>query len=279
MKELIFFKFQGIGNDFVVIDEIDKNYGLTSEEIKSICDRHFGIGADGLILAQASFGADFKMVFFNPDGTQAQMCGNGIRCLAKYLFDHGRTDNSRFVIETQAGFRMITLDLRDGKAVSAKVDMGRPNFMAKIIPAKVELEEFINIPIKVEGRELSATSLSLGNPHCVIFVDDLKNFPIADIGGKIENLPIFPERVNVEFAQVLSRNEIELKVWERGAGLTLACGTGACATVAAGVKNGLCERSVKINLPGGSLDVQWAESEKIYLAGSAKEVFSGKISL
>lgn len=279
MKELSFFKFQGTGNDFVIIDEIDKSYDLKPEEIKKICNRHFGVGADGLILAQDSHGADFKMIFFNPDGTQAQMCGNGIRCLAKYLFDHGRTEKNRFVIETQAGFRMISLEVTEGKARSVKVNMGQPNFIAKIVPATVPTDEFINQPLTVNGRELKATILSLGNPHCVVFVDDLATFPIADIGGKVENLPIFPERVNIEFAQLVSRNEIDLKVWERGAGLTLACGTGACATLVAAVKNGLSERRVRVNLPGGSLDIHWAESDNVYLSGPAEQVFSGKLSL
>lgn len=279
MKELSFFKFQGTGNDFVIIDEIDKSYDLKPEEIKKICNRHFGVGADGLILVQDAHGADFKMIFFNPDGTQAQMCGNGIRCLAKYLFDHGRTEKNRFVIETQAGFRMISLEVREGKARSVKVNMGRPNFIAKIVPATVPTVEFINQPLTVNGRELKATILSLGNPHCVVFVDDLATFPIGDIGGKVENLPIFPERVNIEFAQLVSRNEIDLKVWERGAGLTLACGTGACATLVAAVKNGLSERRVKVNLPGGSLDIHWAQSDNVYLSGPAEQVFSGKLSL
>jgi len=279
MKELSFLKFQGTGNDFIIVDEIDKNYGLKPEEIIRACDRHFGVGADGLILAQDSYGADFKMVFFNPDGTEAQMCGNGIRCLAKYLFDHGRTEKSRFVIETKAGFRMVSLDVREGKAASVEVNMGQPNFIAQIVPMAVSTDEFINQPLNVDGRELSATSLSLGNPHCVVFLEDLADFPIKEVGAKIENLSIFTERVNAEFARVLSRNEIDLKVWERGAGLTLACGTGACATVAAAVKNGLSERRAKVNLPGGSLDIKWSESNNIYLAGPAQEVFSGKMSL
>lgn len=279
MKEIRFVKSEGAGNDFVIVDELDTNYNLSAQKIRKMCDRHFGVGADGLLLARPSSAADFQMLFFNPDGSQAEMCGNGIRCFGKYLYDHGRTKKEEIIIETKSGFRVLTLEVAHGDVASAKVDMGKPSFIARMVPVETGTTEFVDVPLKVNGSELKATCLSMGNPHCVVFVDSLDNYPVAEFGPKMEILPIFPEKINTEFVQVISRREIKLKVWERGAGLTLACGTGACAAVAASVKKGLTDRTVSVNLPGGSLQVQWSESGSIYLSGPASEVFSGTIKL
>lgn len=279
MKEISFVKSEGSGNDFVIIDELDVGHNISAHEIKLICDRHFGVGGDGVIIARQSAVADFKMVFFNPDGTQAEMCGNGIRCFGKYLYDHGKTTKHEIVVETKSGLKVLTFEVVRGRVVSAKVDMGKPNFITRMVPVEAPLDELIDMPIAIGGIELRGTCLSMGNPHCVIFVDDLDNFPVTEMGPQVESLPIFPEKVNVGFVQILSADTVKLKVWERGAGLTLACGTGACAAVVAAARIKLTNKSAKVELPGGRLDVQWSESGAVYLSGPAKEIFSGKIKI
>ncbi len=276
MKEIDFFKYQGTGNDFIVIDEIDTQLGITPDIIRELCDRHFGVGADGVILARPSDDADFKMVFFNPDGSKAEMCGNGIRCYASYLFLHKRTEKTELRLETDSGLKVVTLEVKQGVVEEATVDMGKPNFISKMIPVDSSADNFVNRPLGIDGIDLLGTALSMGNPHVVIFVDDLENVPISEYGPKIERSPLFPNGVNVEFAKIVSRNQIEIIVWERGAGITLSCGTGACAVAVAAVKNGLADRKIIARVPGGDLEVYWSDSDCVFLSGPAREVFSGR---
>jgi len=279
MKEIDFFKYEGTGNDFIVIDEIDAPLGITPDIVRELCDRHYGIGADGVILARQSSDADFKMVFFNSDGSSAEMCGNGIRCYASYLFLHKRTEKTEIRLETDSGLKIVTLVVKQGIVEEATVDMGKPNFITKMIPVDSAGDNFIDKRLEISGIDLNGTSLSMGNPHVVIFVDDLESVPISDYGEKIEQSSIFPNGVNVEFARIDSSEEIEIIVWERGVGITLSCGTGACAATVAAVKNGLTNRRVRVKVPGGDLKVYWSESDCVFLSGPAKEVYSGRITI
>jgi len=279
MTKLQFFKYQATGNDFILIYDLGQRCSLSKEEIVMLCQRHFGIGADGLILVRPSQRADFKMVFFNTDGSEAEMCGNGIRCLAKYVYEYGLTSNEKIFVETLAGDKELLLFIEEGKVKKVKVDLGRPVFDRLAIPMLGGEGEVIDQPFKIGQMVLRTTCLSLGNPHCVIFVEDTSRAPVQKVGPIIEHSPLFPERTNVEFVQVLKRSEINLRVWERGVGETLACGTGACAAVVAGVRNGLTKRKAIVHLPGGDLEVEWANQEEVYLTGPAEEVFQGSICL
>lgn len=274
-----FIKSQALGNDFIIIEDIEERIDLGPKTVTRLCERHFGIGADGLIIVRASKHADFYMFFFNPDGSEAEMCGNGIRCFASYLYNHGLTSKHAIKIETKGGLREVFLLFEKDKLRATKVNMGRPTFKASDIPMLVDEHEFIDDVLKVAEVEVRATCLSVGNPHCVIFVGDIREAQVGDVGPKIEKLPVFPARVNVEFAQVIGPDEINLRVWERGAGETLACGTGACAAVLAGVRNKLTSRKVKVHLLGGSLDIEWADDDFVYMTGSSDEVFRGEVNL
>jgi len=279
-KFLEFTKLQGAGNDFIIIEDLKGALSLTSENVRWLCDRHFGIGADGLMLVQLPRNpeADFFMFFYNPDGTVVEMCGNGIRCFAKYLYEHCLINQKKIKIETLGGIKDVQL-IFDGTDVSgAKVDMGKSSFNKDEIPVIFEKETAIDEKICVAGQSFSVTCVSMGNPHCVIFVDDISKAPVNTIGPKIEKLKIFPKKTNVEFAQVVKESEIKLRVWERGAGETLACGTGACATVAAANKLGLTEKQVLVHLPGGDLEIEILNGS-ILMTGPAKEIFTGKIHL
>jgi diaminopimelate epimerase len=279
MRELPFWKFQASGNDFVIFNQLEEVYNFTSDEVRKICHRHFGIGADGLILARRSPTVDFKMVFYNPDGKEAEMCGNGIRCLARFLYDEDLIGKEEIIIETKAGVKVVVIKAKNRQVKSIKVDMGKPSFMKQLIPMSCEGDKFINCPIKVGETELKATCLSMGNPHCIIFVEDLDETPVAEWGKAVESLPMFPEGANVGFAQIDSPTQIKLKVWERGAGLTLACGTGASAALVAASTNQLTERWAKVSLPGGELEIEWADSDNVYLLGPAEPVFQGVYKL
>lgn len=274
-----FVKSQALGNDFIIIEDIEERLKLDASIVKKLCDRHFGIGADGLIVVRPSSHADFFMLFFNPDGTKAEMCGNGIRCFASYLFNHGLTSKKTIRVETGGGLREVYLILENGKLKVTKVNMGRPTFKASDIPMNVEQHEFINEVIDVNGDQIQATCLSVGNPHCVVFEKDIAEVPVSELGPKIENLSVFPNKVNVEFVQVDKPDEVKVRVWERGAGETLACGTGACASVLAGVRNKLTSRKVKVHLPGGDLDIEWGDDDFILMTGSSKEVFRGEFNM
>jgi len=279
-KFLEFTKLQGAGNDFIIIEDLKGAINLTSENIRWLCDRHFGIGADGLMLVQSPRNpeADFFMFFYNPDGTVAEMCGNGIRCFAKYLYEHCLTNQKKIKIETLGGVKGVQL-IFDGTDVSgAKVDMGKFSFKKDEIPVIFEKETVIDEKIRVAGQSFNVTCVSMGNPHCVIFVEEISRAPVNTIGPKIEKLKMFSKKTNVEFAQVIKESEIKLRVWERGAGETLACGTGACATVAAANKLGLTGKRVLVRLPGGDLEIEIL-NDSILMTGPAQEIFTGKIRL
>lgn len=269
-KTIKFTKMQGTGNDFVVIDDRQSELeGVSLDKLAmKVCDRHFGVGADGLIIVMPSKKADFRMRIFNPDGSEAEMCGNGIRCFAKFVYDSSKDKKDVFSVETLAGIMVPAVIVKGGLAVGAEVDMGEPR------PGDIDQE------FKVSGQSYKITTVSMGNPHCVIFVDNIDNIDISGIGPKIENDKKFPNRTNVEFVQVQSDKEISLKVWERGAGITLACGTGACASVVAAVLNKRTGRRVLVHLPGGDLDIEWElEDSHVAMRGPAEKVFEGELEL
>jgi len=273
--ELGFTKMHGLGNDFIMVGCIESSLQDPAATAKKLCDRHFGIGADGLILVLPSKKADFKMRIFNPDGSEAEMCGNGIRCFAKYVRDRGLTDKKKLEVETLAG--MIKPEILDSGMI--KVDMGEPELERANIPMRGQAGKVISEKLMLDGNELEVTAVSMGNPHAIIFVEDLEEYPVADIGSQVEDNPIFPKKTNVEFVQVKSPEEIHIGVWERGAGVTLACGTGACASLVAGVLNKKTERKAKVHLPGGMLEIEWARNNHVYMTGPAKTVFEGTIKI
>ncbi len=279
---IVFVKMHGLGNDFVVIgalDELPLPEGKLGEFARFVCDRHFGVGADGVIWVLPSRVADFKMRIFNPDGSEAEMCGNGIRCAAKWFYDRDYAKGNTVQVETLAGVKTVWVQAEGGEAVAVTVDMGEPVFEQSLVPASLcEGREAIGVPLEVEGvGTFTASAVSMGNPHCVIFVNDVEDFPVETVGPKIEHHPAFPKRTNVEFVQVLSRNEMKVRVWERGAGLTLACGTGACASLAVAVKTGKTERKATVHLPGGALTIEWRDDGRVYMTGPAVEVFRGEL--
>jgi diaminopimelate epimerase len=279
-----FIKMHGLGNDFILIDCINKSLGdssFLSYLAKKLCDRNFGIGADGLILILPSSKADLQMRIFNSDGTEAQMCGNGIRCFAKYTYENKLISKNKFAVETLAGIITPELIFQDKEILGIKVDMGTPKLKRREIPMEGEdASTVIDEVLKINTKQtFKITCVSMGNPHCIIFVDDVQSIPIDEIGPKIENHPLFPEKTNVEFIQVLNRKEINFRVWERGVGETLACGTGACAALVAAVLNKKTDRKATIHLPGGDLDIHWADDEHIYMIGPAELVFKGEMNI
>lgn len=275
-----FTKMEGLGNDYVYVNCFKE----TVEDPKSIAikvsDRHFGIGSDGLILIKPSEVADFRMDMYNADGSQSEMCGNGIRCVAKYVYDYGLTDKTSISVETLAGIKYLDLKIEDGKAVMITVNMGSPELIAERVPVKSDKEKVIDEPILVDGQEYRMTCISMGNPHCIVFVEDTKNFPLEEVGPLFESHEVFPNRVNAEFVQILDRKTVNMRVWERGSGETLACGTGTCATVVASCLNGHTEDEVTVHLLGGDLFIKWdREGNLVYMTGPAKVVFDGEIEL
>jgi|Deesub1362A_J573_1020465.scaffolds.fasta_scaffold04761_5 diaminopimelate epimerase len=275
LEALEFTKSQGTGNDFIIVEDLEGNFNLSPKAIAFLCDRHFGIGADGFLLIKPSEIADYKMVYYNSDGSTAEMCGNGIRCLAKYLYDRGLTSNEKVKIETEAGVKEVELLFDESKVIGGKVDMGRPSFKVQDVPILVKgAKEAVEYPLKTERGTFYITALSMGNPHCVLFVEDVDRTPIRSLGRFFEHHPIFPERTNVEFVQVVNPRELKMRVWERGAGETLACGTGACAAASAAIKLRKVKSPVIVKVPGGELVVEWHDSF-VYLAGGAEEVFVG----
>ena len=277
-----FTKMEGIGNDYVYINTFEQKVLNPSELSKKISDRHFGVGSDGLILIGSSDIADFKMSIYNSDGSQAEMCGNGIRCVAKYVYDKGLTDKTEITIETLAGVKKVDVIIESDKVSLVKVDMGEPILKADKIPViNYTVEKSLNGEtfVKTKVNEYDFTTVSMGNPHAVSFVESL-DFDISKIGPTIENNSNFPNKVNVEFIQVINRNEIKMRVWERGAGETLACGTGASSSVVASYLNGYTERKVLVNLLGGNLEIEWNKDDNhIYMTGPAREVFEVEIDL
>lgn len=279
MDRINFTKMNGLGNDFVILDyEQYIKTGLSPDKLAlKLCDRNFGIGADGLIIVNPdSEMADISWIFYNSDGSVAQMCGNGMRCFAIYVYDNNLVSKKKFLVETQAGI-IIPEIISDNEV---KVNMGMPVLDPRMIPCRSEFN--LNIPYTVDGKEFNLNAVSMGNPHCIIFTDeDSKNLALK-YGSHIENDELFPEKTNVEFVEILSRNEVIVNVWERGCGITLACGTGACATVVAGVLNGYLDNDVKVNLPGGSLNIKWLgrktdPDHNVYMTGRADYSFTGEI--
>lgn len=270
---LKFTKSHGIGNDMIIINGIEEKLKPTNEIVKKLCDRRFGIGADQLLLLLKSKKADFKMRIFNRDGGEAEMCGNGIRCIAKYIIERKLSKKKKLTIETLAGNVQVWANKN-----FYTVKLNKPVLEAGQIPVKLN-GLVINREFTVDNVKFKITCVNMGNPHCVIFVDDLKNFPVRTYGPMIEKHPLFPARVNVEFVKVLNESAINVRVWERGAGETLACGSGACAAVVASVLNRKTERTVKVRLVGGNLTVKWDKDDYVYLTGPAVEVFEGCINL
>lgn len=273
-----FTKMQGIGNDYVYVNCLQETIENPSELAKKISDRHYGVGSDGLIMINPSDKADFEMEMYNADGSRGEMCGNGIRCVAKYVYDYGLTDKTSISVETLAGIKYLDLTVEDGKVVLVKVDMGKPMLRPEKVPVVSEKEEVIDEPITVDGQEYRMTCVSMGNPHAVVFIDqDVKEFPLETVGVKFENHERFPKRVNTEFVNVLDRHTAQMRVWERGSGETLACGTGACAVAVACALNGLTEDEVTVKLLGGDLQIKWdREKNTVYMTGPAEVVFDGE---
>ena len=273
---MIFTKMHGLGNDYVCINCFRERVEDPPGFARTLCDRHYGIGADGLILICPSKVSDFKMEIYNSDGSVAGMCGNGIRCLGKYVYDYRLTGKETLSIETKSGIRNMHLHIQDGKACGAMVDMGVPRLNAHSIPILSEKDLVINDPIEVQEKNYRMTGISLGNPHAVIFLEEINGISLEETGRELEFHPRFPERANIEFCHVTARNRMEIRVWERGVGETLACGTGACAAVVASVLNDLTDEEVIVKLLGGELSVRWDRKvNHVFLEGPAVKVFDG----
>lgn len=273
-----FTKMHGCGNDYIYVDCTKEMIPDPNGTALKLSDRHFGIGSDGLILVCPSEAADFRMAMYNSDGSEGAMCGNGIRCVAKFCYDKGLTDKEEIAIETKAGIKYIQLTIENGKAVKARVDMGAPMTRAEQIPVVGLGEEVIGKSVNVDGRDWVMTCVSMGNPHAIVWCDDVTNLDIEKVGPGFHDHPMFPDRVNTEFAKVLDRNHVQMRVWERGAGETWACGTGACATAVACYLNGLTDRNVTIHLLGGDLEIEVAE-DTVYMTGPATTVFEGEVEI
>ena len=272
-----FTKMQGLGNDYVYVNCFEEKVARPSETAVRVSDRHFGIGADGLILIKPSEKADFEMEMYNADGSRGEMCGNGIRCVAKYVYDYGLTDQTHISIETLGGIKYLDLIVEEGRVRLVKVDMGSPVLEAEQIPIIGLGNRVLDEPIRVDDMEYRITAVSMGNPHGVVFLKDVKNLEIEKIGPLFEHHECFPNRVNTEFAHVLDRQTAEMRVWERGSGETLACGTGACAVAVACVLNGYTEEEVTVKLLGGELQIRWdREKDRVYMTGPAEVVFDGE---
>ena len=284
-----FTKMHGCGNDYVYVDCTKEVIPNISETAIRVSDRHFGIGSDGLILIKASDVADFEMDMYNADGSRGKMCGNGIRCVAKYVYDHGLTDKTTITVNTLSGIKTLKLTVEDGKVSKVRVDMGEPELIPAQVPVKASVlgwaddrrEAIVAEPLEIKGRSYDITCVSMGNPHCITFIEeDVRDFPLEAVGPVFEKHELFPERVNTEFINVIDKDHLRMRVWERGSGETLACGTGACAVAVASYLNEFTGRSVDIELLGGHLEVVYDEkTNHVFMTGPATEVFSGEIDL
>ena len=275
-----FTKMHGCGNDYVYVNVFEEQIKDENQFAIKVSDRHFGIGSDGLITIGPSEVADFRMRMYNADGSEGNMCGNGIRCVGKYVYDHGMTDQTTVTVETKSGIKTLKLHVTDGKVDSVRVNMGAPVLEAEQIPAisPSGSEKVIHETIQVNGKEYPVTCVSMGNPHCITQMPDVMHLDIEKIGPAFEHHAMFPDRVNTEFIEILSRSEVNMRVWERGSGETLACGTGACATAVACIINGLTEDEVLVHLVGGDLHITYDRNENtVYLEGPATTVFTGEI--
>ena len=275
-----FTKMHGLGNDYVYVNCFEEKIDNPPAVARFVSDRHFGIGSDGLIMINPSKTADFEMEMYNADGSRGEMCGNGIRCVAKYVYDYGLTDKTQISVETLGGIKYLDLTVEDGKVSLVKVDMGEPELEADLIPIISEREQVIDEPIEVDGKEYHMTGVSMGNPHAVIYVDDVKGLDLEKIGPKFENHERFPKRINTEFVHCIDRQTVEMRVWERGSGETLACGTGACAVAVSSILNNLTDTQVTVKLLGGDLQIEWdREKDRVFMTGPATVVFDGVIDI
>ena len=275
-----FTKIHGIGNDYVYVNCFQEKVDNPSEVAKFVSDRHFGVGSDGLILIKPSQIADCEMDMYNLDGSQGAMCGNGIRCVAKYVYDYGIVPKTTLRIATKSGIKELNLTVENGKVSLVRVNMGSPILEASKIPVVSDQSQAVNQPIKVNGHTYYFTGVSMGNPHAVVYLDDVDNLDIEKIGPAFEKHPVFPDRVNTEFVKVIDRKTLKMRVWERGSGETLACGTGACAVAVSSILNNLTEEEVTVKLLGGDLKIHWDRLENlVYMTGPATTVFDGEITL
>jgi diaminopimelate epimerase len=275
-----FVKMHGLGNDFIVVDEFNVQSGRDYNKLAPmLCDRHFGIGADGIVIVLPSDIADARMRIINADGSEAEMCGNGIRCFAKYVYESGAIKRHVLSVETLAGIIKPELFVEGGEVQKVKVDMGKPDFDPGAIPAFMPGTRIVERPLEVDGRPYAVTSMSMGVPHTVIFVDDVDKMDIIGLGSKIEKHPVFPKKTNVNFVEVLNDYEIKVRTWERGAGATLACGTGSCASAVAAATTGRTGREVTVHLMAGQLEIRWAEDDTVFMTGPATKVFQGDIEV
>lgn len=271
-------KMHGAGNDYIYVNCFEETLSNPSQAAKDLSDRHFWIGSDGLVLIKPSRDADFEMNMYNSDGSEAEMCGNAIRCVGKYVFDNGLTDKTEISVSTKAGIKYLSLTAQNGKVQKVRVDMGEPILSPSKIPCLFEGETAVDRPIEVLGEGYKVTCVSMGNPHAVVYMEDVKNLEIEKIGPAFENHKMFPKKTNTEFIKVLNPNELEMRVWERGAGETWACGTGACASLVATVLNGKCERKAVLHLRGGDLIIEWDEkTNHVFMTGPAVTVFTADI--
>lgn len=275
-----FTKMQGLGNDYVYVNCFEEKIDNPVETAIKVSNRNFGIGSDGLIMINPSKVADCEMEMYNADGSRSEMCGNGIRCVGKYVYDYGIAKKPRISVETLAGIKYLDFTIENDKVKLVKVDMGSPELVPANIPVVAEGDVCIDEPIVVDGVEYHMTCVSMGNPHAVVYIDDVKGLDIEKVGPKFENHERFPRRVNTEFVRVIDRNTVEMRVWERGSGETLACGTGACAVAVASILNGHTENKVTVKLLGGNLFIEWdRDANKVYMTGPAEVSFDGEIQL
>lgn len=276
-----FTKMQGIGNDYVYVNCFEETVADPERVSEIISDRHFGIGADGLVLIMPSDKADFRMRMFNADGSEGNMCGNATRCIGKFVFDNHLTDKTSITLETRSGIKKLTLYPENGKVKTVLVDMGKAVLKPADIPMNVSGDTFINKPITVDGKEVFITAVSMGNPHAVTYVDDVDSLELEKIGPSFENHPLFPERVNTEFIKILDESTMQMRVWERGSGETWACGTGACAATAASVLNGYFphDKEITVKLRGGDLFITYKSDGTVLMRGPAETVFTGEIDV
>ncbi|MCI5738608.1 MAG: diaminopimelate epimerase [Ruminococcus sp.] len=274
-----FTKMQGAGNDYIYVNCFTETVKNPEETAVRVSDRHFGVGADGLVLICPSENADFFMDIYNADGSRAKMCGNATRCVAKYVYDNKMTDKTEIALETLSGIKCIKITVQDGKAVAARVNMGAPILTPREIPTKFDGETVVSQNLTIDDTTYAVTCVSMGNPHCVLYTDDVHALDLPRIGPKFENHEMFPDRINTEFVHIVSETEFDMRVWERGSGETLACGTGACAATVASILNGYCKRDteIKVNLLGGTLYINWTADGDVYMTGPAETVCTGEI--
>lgn len=276
-----FTKMQGIGNDYIYVNCFKENVPDPESVSIKVSDRHFGIGGDGLVLIMPSDKADFRMRMFNADGSEGMMCGNASRCIGKYVYDKGLTDKTDITLETKSGIKKLHLNPENGKVKTVEVDMGEAILKPRDIPMNADGDSFVNKPVAVDGKEQNITAVSMGNPHAVIFTVSIDKLDLEKIGPSYENHPLFPERVNTEFCEIIDSRTLKMRVWERGSGETWACGTGACATAVAAVLNGFCKRDEEITLKlrGGDLKITYRSDNHVIMCGEAETVFEGEINL